>query len=152
MTISPERQNEILQRIGILILDEAGDDWQEITVRYSCLSTTSTTRTIITTKNGETRRGDIPLKASTLFYELRREMHEDEKGTWYIADYKITRPGSFSVDFDYESEPQFAFEVDPRTYYEDLEYFPRPFETVPEWMQGKLVRALEMIKREEGNN
>lgn len=150
MTISPERQNELLQKIGILILDEVGDDWQEISVRYSALSTTATTRTTITGGDGEARKGDVPLEASSLFHKLRTEMHEDDKGTWYIADYTITRPGRFSADFDYESEPQFAFEVDPRTYYEDLEYFPRPFELVPEWLRAKLPEALDMIKREEG--
>lgn len=149
MTIAPDEQNAILQKIGILILDEVGDDWEEISVKYSALSTTSTTRTIIRGADGETRKGDIPVEASSLFNELRTGMHEDGKGTWYTAEYTITKPGRFSVDFDYDSEPEFAFEVDPRTYYEDVEYFPRSFENLPEWLREKLPEALEVIKREE---
>ncbi|WDZ91585.1 immunity protein YezG family protein [Nocardiopsis sp. HUAS JQ3] len=149
MTISPDEQNAILQKIGILILDEVGDDWEEIAVKYSALSTTSTTRTRIRSADGETRKGDIPIEASSLFNELRTGMHEDGKGTWYTAEYTITKPGRFSVDFDYDSEPEFAFEVDPRTYYEDVEYFPRSFENLPEWLREKLPEALEVIKREE---
>lgn len=120
-------------------------------MRYSAVAGIATTRTRITDGDGDTRKGDIPLEASDLFNDLRKGMHTDDKGTWYTAHYTITRPGRFSSDFDYDSEPQFAFEVDPRTYYEDLERFPCPFESLPEWLQGKLAKALEMLKNQEGS-
>ncbi|RKS06915.1 uncharacterized protein DUF600 [Nocardiopsis sp. Huas11] len=151
MTMPPDEQHQILQNVGGLVLDSVDDDWDEITATYSALVGMSTTSLTVTTRDGRTRKGKFPLRAVPMMSELRAGMHDEEKGTWYTAKYTIQRPGKFSVSYEYDTEPVFGFEIDPRTFYEDLDHYPRPFETLPEWLRGKLVEALELIKQDERN-
>ncbi|MCY9786886.1 hypothetical protein KIK06_23670 [Nocardiopsis sp. EMB25] len=151
MTMPPDEQHEILQQVGGLILDSVPDDWSEIRAEFSAVVGMSTTDLTVTTDTGETRKGKFPLQAVPLMSRLRAGMHDDGKGTWYTAAYTIRRPGSFSVDYDYDSEPDFGFEVDPKTFFEDLDHFPRPFESLPDWLREKLVEAHQAMKRKEGD-
>ncbi|WP_232831982.1 hypothetical protein [Nocardiopsis sp. FIRDI 009] len=152
MTMPPDDQHEILQQVGGLILDSVPDDRPGSRAEFSDVVGTSTTDLTVTTDTGGTRKGEFPLRAVPLMSELRAGTHDDGKGTWYTATYTIRRPGSFSVDCAYGSEPDFGFEDDPRTFFEDPDRFPRPFESLPGWLREKLARANEDIKREESGS
>ncbi|RKS05674.1 uncharacterized protein DUF600 [Nocardiopsis sp. Huas11] len=84
-----------------------------------------------------------------MMFRLRDKMHESGKGTWYSAEYTITPPGSFNVDFDYDNPPSFPFEPDPRTFYQDLQQYPRRFENAPEWLNEKIRSAIAIMKQEK---
>ncbi|RFS85505.1 hypothetical protein D0T12_10765 [Actinomadura spongiicola] len=70
-------------------------------------------------------------------------MYTQGKGTWFTAEYVIVRPGRYSVNFDYDNEPNFGFEIDPLTYANEMKYFPRDEEYIPTWLSQKINEAEE---------
>ncbi|WP_150251769.1 immunity protein YezG family protein [Nocardiopsis deserti] len=148
--MTPEEQHEILQEIGGLILDSIESDWQEITVKYSATSSAASTKLYLTNNEGGTHKADAPpSEVGSLLQKLRSGMHREDTGTWYAAEYIITQPGNFTVNYDYDSKPEFPFDLDPRTYYNDFNEFPRPFDQVPDWLRDEISKAQEIIDREE---
>ncbi|WP_246006976.1 hypothetical protein [Actinomadura pelletieri] len=74
---------------------------------------------------------------------MRTRMYTQGKGTWFTAEYVIVHPGRYSVDFDYDNEPDFGFEIDTKTYANEMKYFPRDEEYIPTWLRQKLNEAKE---------
>ncbi|WP_328996337.1 antitoxin YezG family protein [Kribbella sp. NBC_01245] len=64
--------------------------------------------------------------------ELRYEMWQADKGTWYNADFSLTRSGGFHAEFDYDNPP-FGGDVDADLLLEDQRLLPRTADQLPEW-------------------
>lgn len=72
---------------------------------------------------------------------LRAAMARPGTGAWFTATIHLTVNGSFSMDVDYDNEPDWRIPVVPATYGEEQEQFPRDREHQPEWYQQKLREA-----------
>lgn len=70
-------------------------------------------------------------------------MYREGAGTWFRTVYTVTPPGSFSVDYEYDSRPEFSREPDPVNHHDDLQRFPRSSERVP----GRLRQVLGEARR-----
>ncbi|RKS05673.1 uncharacterized protein DUF600 [Nocardiopsis sp. Huas11] len=147
--MDPQEQSETLRKLGDLILDEVRGPWTEIALKYQGFITLTTSIITVTREDGNTEKVVPPSTVDELMDQIRDEMYEQGKGTWFSAQYTITPPGRFSVDFDYDNQPTFPFEPDPKTYYEDMAHFPRDFENTPDWLKDKIRTALTIMKQEK---
>lgn len=151
MSNDPLRQHEFLQEIGGFLLDATGDDWLEISLDHCEVDTISVDDLRVTTREGEEQSKELPPGLVETIARLRAEMYREEAGTWFRMVYTITPPGSFSVDYDYDSTPEFPFELDPVTYHNDLQRFPRSSERIPDWLRQALAEAQRVLE-ERGDN
>ncbi|MEY9211661.1 hypothetical protein [Thermobifida halotolerans] len=69
--------------------------------------------------------------------KLRVGMYLEGKGTWFSMEYVITRPGNYNVHFNYDQDPEITFPT-PQGYTQDLKYFPRDEEHIPDWLRQRL--------------
>ncbi|GAA1469279.1 antitoxin YezG family protein [Nocardiopsis exhalans] len=146
MEHNPERQHELLQQIGEGVLEAVGDDWEKVYLRWSGTISISTVDFQVTRRDGQTQRIDLPTHVDDLITELRTEMYREDLGTWFLFTFTLTPPGSFSVDYDYDSKPEFPFELDPVTYNNDLNRFPRARANHPDWLWEALLEADQIIR------
>lgn len=68
-------------------------------------------------------------------------MYKQDTGAWFSMRYTITPPGSYGVDFGYDTEPEFTAPVPPTAFEQDLERFPRTEAHTPDWLRDKLAQA-----------
>jgi hypothetical protein len=148
--MTPEEQNETLQRIVALVLQENSDDWVEIKIRFSGLVNIASSSMIKEKIDGTEVAGFLPDEAGFLYNGLRSGMYQRGKGTWYNAWTAIEPSGASTTDFDYDVPPEFASPVDPRSFYEDIRYFPRTVERIPSWLMEKLREAKRLQQQEAG--
>ena len=132
-----------------MLLEAAGENWTRIYLKHSGTSRVSTQDFWVTPRDGEAYRGRFPSGGTDPINELRAQMYREGTGTWFSMTYVITPPGSFSVDYDYDSKPDFPFELDPITYYNDLRRFSRSSENIPGWLQEAMAKAEEIIAQGE---
>ncbi|RSN43871.1 hypothetical protein [Actinomadura sp. WAC 06369] len=144
--MNPEEQQEALTEVGKLLLSTAPANWSEI--RYSIHALACFAKSLIEAKleTGENIRLRPPMSMGTRMLELRTAMYRPGQGTWFSANYVITKPSDYTVDFDYDSEPNFSpdafhFEPTPETYVEDLGFFPRDEEHIPDWLYNKISKT-----------
>ncbi|WP_143219730.1 hypothetical protein [Actinomadura sp. CNU-125] len=146
--MSPEQQQTILAEVGRSALELAPQEWDEI--RYTVAATARFSKFDLAAllQNGELITLKPPMAMGTMMLELRAGMYRAGQGTWFTANYTIVRPSRYNVDFDYDNEPDFSpgafdFEPVPETYVEDLEFFPRNAENIPDWLRQKINEAQE---------
>lgn len=136
------QQQEILKEVGAKILAEAPEGWERIVYTRSSVIDHASSLIVIEFENGTSVREWPPVSLGLLFDDLRAGMYQDGKGTWFSLRYVITRPGRFKVDYNYDDEPRIAFPT-AWGFTNDLKYFPRDEEYMPDWLHERLREEAE---------
>jgi hypothetical protein len=143
--MTTEEQTAALHEIGGGILAVAPAGWTELRYSLAMTAELSGDRLAVTFEDGRQTYVRPPEPPHNIFRELRAGMHQPGKGTWFSAEYVIIRPTRYSVDFDYDNEPVFSaglnFKPVPMTYVNDLKWFPRDDEHIPDWLRQQIEEA-----------
>jgi hypothetical protein len=73
--------------------------------------------------------------------ELREGMYQEGKESWFTANLVIKRPGRYSIEYDYDNQPDFFPPLNAHLYALDFDYFSRTPENTPAWLKRKLDEA-----------
>ncbi|WP_395474920.1 glycohydrolase toxin TNT-related protein [Saccharopolyspora spinosa] len=136
--ISPEEQEQIARRIGVLLLQGAPEDWQEITVEYRATGEYHDLLGEVAAQDGSSRPWEPPIELQEIFERLREGMYRPDVGTWLSALYVVERPSSYRIDINFDSEPLWQRPLPRAAYVDELRRYPRAEENVPDWMQERL--------------
>jgi hypothetical protein len=136
--ISPEEQEQIARRIGVLLLQNAGEDWQQITVEYRATGEYHDLLGEVAFQDGSTAPWEPPEELLGIFEHLREGMYRPDVGTWLSALYVVERPSSYRIDINFDSEPQWRRPLPRAAYVDELRRYPRNDENVPDWLKDKL--------------
>ncbi|NYH78454.1 hypothetical protein FHR84_001779 [Actinopolyspora biskrensis] len=137
--ISPEEQEQIARRIGVLLLQEAPEDWQQVTVEYRATGEYHDLLAEVTLQDGDSRAWEPPEELNGIFEHLREGMYRPDVGTWLSALYTVERPSSYRIDINFDEEPQWQQPLPPEAYAEELRRYPRSEDNVPDWMSARLT-------------
>ena len=104
--ISPEEQEQIARRIGVLLLQAAPEDWQQITVEYRATGEYHDLLGEVAAEDGGTEPWEPPEELWGIFEHLREGMYRPDVGTWLSALYVVERPSSYRIDINFDTEPR----------------------------------------------
>ena len=120
----------------------AGSGWKTGVIEYRFAGTTSESTL---DAYDETGNVSYPLISGFAFDravdELRDRFARPGAGAWFSVTIRLTSDGGFSLDADYDHEPEWATPTDPGHYVEEQERYPRDLEHQPEWYRQKLAAA-----------
>jgi hypothetical protein len=136
--ISPEEQEQIARRIGVLLLRSATEDWQQITVEYRATGDYHDLLGEVTTQSGAREAWEPPEELVGVFEHLREGMYRPDVGTWLSALYVVERPSSYRIDINFDTEPQWNRPLPRAAYVDEFRRYPRAEENIPDWVQAKL--------------
>lgn len=136
--ISPEEQEQIARKIGVLLLQGAPEDWQEITVEYRATGEYTDLLGEMSAQDGSSRQLDPPAELREIFERLREGMYRPDVGTWLSALYVVERPSSYRIDINFDTEPQWQRPLPRAAYVDELRRYPRADENIPDWMRERV--------------
>ncbi|GAA2331257.1 hypothetical protein GCM10009854_02870 [Saccharopolyspora halophila] len=136
--ISPEEQEQIARKIGVLLLQGAPEDWQEITVEYRATGEYTDLLGEMSAQDGSSRQLDPPAELREIFERLREGMYRPDVGTWLSALYVVERPSSYRIDINFDTEPQWQRPLPRAAYVDELRRYPRAEENIPDWMRERV--------------
>lgn len=136
--ISPEEQEQIARKIGVLLLQGAPEDWQEITVEYRATGEYTDLLGELTAQDGSSRSLEPPVELREIFERLREGMYRPDVGTWLSALYVVERPSSYRIDINFDTEPQWQRPLPRAAYVDELRRYPRSEDNIPDWMQERV--------------
>lgn len=148
--MTPEEQNEALQRVVSLVLQENTDDWVEMRIRFSSLVSVASSRMVKKKPDGTEELVYLPDEAGFLYTKLRSGMYQRGKGAWYNVRTVIEPSGVSDTEFEYDVPPELSISVEPRSYYEDIRYFPRTVDRIPNWLMEQLKEARRLQRDGDG--
>lgn len=132
----------LYQQIADAFRVAAPDGWTVGRITYRCAGKTSEYQALATMPDGsQIGVGRLPREMSKAFLALRESMYQPGKGAWYTAIATLHSDGRFSLDLDYNNEPQWFTKTHPGHYVEDMEQYPRSEENTPAWLRDRLAEA-----------
>lgn len=136
------RQSALLQRIAQGLVKEAPAGWASARLLCRVVGPRVEVLSAATPEGGEEKvLPGLPQEVGAALVELRDVTADPAKGAWYTALITVESTGKVTLNFDRNSEPQWAKPVPAATFAEDLRRYPRDEENTPGWLRDRLTEA-----------
>jgi hypothetical protein len=135
--LSPTDQDALVKQIGLALMRTAPDDWQQISAEFRATGRYYELSAEVTDSDGSHHAWTASHDIAMHFAKLRAGMYREGRGTWFNARYQIEKPSSYNLEFD-RQEPQWRTPPPPAAFRDELHFFPRTEDNVPEWLMRKL--------------
>lgn len=137
-SLNPQEQDTLVKQIGLTLIRSAPQEWQEIKAEFRAIGRYYELRAEFAGQDGISQPWTPSQELALLFAQLRAGMHGERGGTWFNARYAVQRPSAYNLEFD-RVEPHWRTPPPPVAYRDELHFFPRRDEDVPEWLAHRLA-------------
>ncbi|HEX5115149.1 MAG TPA: TNT domain-containing protein [Pseudonocardiaceae bacterium] len=115
----------------------APDDWHQINAEFRATGRYYELSADVTDSDGSRNAWTASHDIAMHFAKLRAGMYREGRGTWFNARYQIEKPSSYNLEFD-RQEPTWRTPPPVAAFRDELHFFPRTEENVPDWLLRKL--------------
>jgi hypothetical protein len=130
-------QDQLTRRVGRALLTVAGADWQQVRAEYRSVGRHIEVDVLVKGPDGIERTVRPPQEVVDGFGRLRQGMYRPGRGTWLSALYLLDPPSSFSAEFEPDVEPRWRRVPPPIGFADELRFFPRGDEHIPDWLRQR---------------
>jgi hypothetical protein len=130
-------QDQLTRQVGRALLTVAGADWQQIRAEYRSAGRHIEVDVLVRGPDGIERTVRPPQEVVDGFGRLRQGMYRPGRGTWLSALYLLDPPSSFSAEFEPDVEPRWRRVPPPIGFADELRFFPRGDEHLPDWLRQR---------------
>ncbi len=132
----------LLNAVGQAMVNAAPEGWKTLTLDVTAAANMTDVGLDVTMPDGSTPHTRMPGAGARTINDLRKAMHEPDKGTWYNATFTVDETGKINASFDYDNAPfgGIAHDADPESgdaepdlLLEDHKMYPRSPENLPHW-------------------
>ncbi|WP_308199653.1 TNT domain-containing protein [Saccharothrix sp. S26] len=138
--LNPTEQDALVKQIGLTLMRAAPEEWRHVTAEYRATGRYFELAAEVRTADGALRAWSPPQEVAGLFSRLRAGMYREGRGSWSNARYQLDHPSSYNLDFD-RAEPSWTTPPPPQAYLDEMRFFPRTDENVPDWLRRRLQQA-----------
>lgn len=137
----PLEQNELVQSIAQSLVPAAPQGWRQLTYLARMIGPLSAQTLAVQEADGQVRHLQVPEGVADRAAELKKACFQQGRGTWISMALSVHHTQRFSVDYDYDTEPELPHEPSPLVYARELERFPREEDLIPDWWRARLQEA-----------
>jgi hypothetical protein len=141
--LTPQEQNEVLQQVGAALAAATLDEWTALEFIYRAVVDMNAADFVVVRPDRSILRLPPPRRAMRAMDRLRPGMYEPVRGAWFTATYVLYPDRRYRVDYDYDNEPTFPFDLYSGSFAKDLAQFPRDRRAIPHWLHQKLEIAAD---------
>ncbi|MBY8847886.1 hypothetical protein K7G98_04015 [Saccharothrix sp. MB29] len=138
--LNPTEQDALVKQIGLTLMRAAPEEWRHVTAEYRATGRYFELAAEVRSVDGAVRAWSPPPDVAQLFSRLRAGMYREGRGSWSNARYQLDHPSSYNLDFD-RAEPSWQTPPPPQAYLDEMRFFPRTDDNVPDWLRRKLQPA-----------
>ncbi|MBW4716080.1 hypothetical protein [Saccharothrix obliqua] len=138
-----QRHDELLQRIGGLLLDAAPDDFRRIDLLVKMTVAVRDLALTVYRPDGSTPEVLPPEGLTEAFEEMRQVLYQPGRGAWFSCRCVVNAPARIDITYNFDHDPLFTPPVPAADFARDLEAFPRDDAFVPDWLRVRLAEASE---------
>ena len=130
-------QDQLTRQVGRALLGVAGADWQQVRAEYRAAGRHVEVDVIVKGPDGAERGVRPPQEVVEGFGRLRQGMYRPGRGTWLSALYVLDPPSAFNAEFEPDVEPRWRRVPPPIGFADELRFYPRADEHIPEWLRQR---------------
>jgi hypothetical protein len=130
-------QDQLTRQVGRALLTVAGADWQQVRAEYRSAGRHIEVDVLVKGPDGVERPVRPPQEVVDGLGQLRQGMYRPGRGTWLSALYVLDPPSAFSAEFEPDVEPHWRRMPPPIGFADELRFFPRGDEHIPDWLRQR---------------
>jgi hypothetical protein len=130
-------QDQLTRQVGRALLTVAGDGWTQVRAEYRSAGRHIEVDVFVTGPDGTPQMVRPPQEVIEGLGKLRQGMYRPGRGTWLSALYLLEPPSTFSAEFEPDVEPQWRRLPPPIGFADELRFFPRADEHIPDWFRQR---------------
>lgn len=130
-------QDQLTRQVGRALLTVAGADWQQVRAEYRSAGRHIEVDVLVKGPDGVERPARPPQEVVDGLGRLRQGMYRPGRGTWLSALYVLDPPSAFSAEFEPDVEPRWRRLPPPIGFADELRFFPREDEHIPDWLRQR---------------
>jgi hypothetical protein len=130
-------QDQLTRQVGRALLTVAGADWQQVRAEYRSVGRHIEVDVVVKGPDGVERPVRPPQEVVDGLGRLRQGMYRPGRGTWLSALYVLDPPSAFSAEFEPDVEPRWRRVPPPIGFADELRFFPRGDEHIPDWLRQR---------------
>jgi hypothetical protein len=135
--MAQQEQDQLTRQVGRALLTVAGADWQKVRAEYRSAGRHIEVDVYVTGPDGTERLVRPPQEVVAGLGRLRQGMYRPGRGTWFSALYELAPPSAFSAEFEPDVEPRWRRVPPPIGFADELRFFPRADEHIPDWLRQR---------------
>jgi hypothetical protein len=113
-------------------------DWEQLFLTFRSVGTYTEVRGDVLTVLGASARWTPPAGAADYLLELKSAMYKMNEEAWTSLRYHLVRPLRFTVDYDWDHEPDWDHVPPAASFAEEIEEYPRDGANLPQWLRQRL--------------
>jgi hypothetical protein len=130
--------SELTARVGAAVVSSAPAGWARITLTVRATVVAYEFASELKLANGKNGSLELPEEVKAGFRELRTELYQPGRGTWFSARLTVEAGGRPEFSFNFDEDPNWWPALHPTAFSRDLAAFPREDEHVPPWLRELL--------------
>lgn len=135
--LTPEDQHAVLVSVTSLLIHSLPGDWNQLFFDFRAMGRYVETPVTVLNIFGQSVDWTLPDEALPFFLELRAGMYREGQGTWTSVKYHLAHPNVYSIEYDWDEEPEWTHRPPERFFLEELEMFPRTEENIAGWLRER---------------
>lgn len=139
--LDPIQQKDELDGITTDLLGALPPGWRELVIDFRGVGRNLDVAVGVTGPDGKERVWDPPAEVWRAFQRLRGGMYAENEGTWFSARYILEPPGRFTIQYNWQNQPNFDPQPAPEEFAIEQERFPRDEAYMPPWYRAGLEAA-----------
>jgi hypothetical protein len=143
-------QERLTRQLGRALVGAAGPGWQRLWAQYRSAGRHVEADMVVVDQDRHQRPVRPPMATIELFGRLRGGMYGPERGTWLSATFTVESSGDYSVTYEADEEPAWRRVPPMMAFTDELRWFPRAEESVPDWLRTRAGLVREPVTPPEG--
>ncbi|RKT57637.1 hypothetical protein [Saccharothrix australiensis] len=136
-----QRHDELLQRIGGLLLAAVPEDFRRVDLLVRMTVAVQDLALTVYRPDGSTPEVLPPEGLTAAFREMREVLYQPGRGTWFSCRCVVNAPARIDITYNFDHDPLFAPPVPATDFARDLAAFPRDDAFIPDWLRAELAEA-----------
>ncbi|PXY24812.1 hypothetical protein BAY59_22370 [Prauserella coralliicola] len=132
--LNPQQRQQLIGQIGQAVTAGLPPGWRQVRVEYRAAGRHIEADVVVTRPDGTPVPVQPPPPAVQLLGTLRTGMYQPGRGTWLAAALVFVPGGPPRTEFVIDEEPGWRRVPPPIGFADELRFFPRADQFVPEWL------------------
>ncbi|ACU40296.1 TNT domain-containing protein [Actinosynnema mirum] len=130
-------QGAVLDSVAALLAHRLPGDWERLLLEVRVMGGHVESTTSLLDLHGRESDWELPEEALPLLLHLREGMADPVHGAWFALRLRLTHPGEYSAEQDWDSEPAWTHRPPERHHVEELALHPRAESEIPGWLRER---------------
>ncbi len=133
--LNAEQQHQLLLQIAQSIASVASPGWRQVRADYRAMGRHVEVDVVVTGSDGTPVLVSPPGQVMPLLGSLRSAAYRRGRGTWFGMSIVVAPSGPLEVEYLTDAEPYWRRDPPVQAYRDELEFFPRDAEFLPDWLR-----------------